>query len=86
MNGTYGAETIERAPAWREFEPLTTTDSACCCCAAPVVMAILPLTEPGGDPADLLLCGHHLRASRVALRAAGAVVFDASGDVVRLTS
>jgi hypothetical protein len=37
---------------------------------------------PGREPADLLLCGHHYRISREALKAAGAVAFDASGMIV----
>ena len=31
---------------------------------------------------DLLLCGHHYRVSRVALRAAGAAVYDEAGLLV----
>ena len=30
-------------------------------------------------PVDLLLCGHHYRVSQVALRAAGAAVYDETG-------
>ena len=30
-------------------------------------------------PVDLLLCGHHYRAGRAALRAAGATAYDAAG-------
>jgi hypothetical protein len=30
-------------------------------------------------PVDLLLCGHHYRAGRAALRAAGATVYDEAG-------
>lgn len=51
-----------------------TAERACCCPARPVVVAVLP-PRPGRDhPTDLLLCGHHYRASRDALRAAGATV------------
>ena len=38
---------------------------------------------PGRDyPTDLLLCGHHYGASRLALAAAGAAVYDATGRTV----
>ncbi len=33
-------------------------------------------------PVDLLLCGHHYRVSRAALRAAGATVYDEAGLLV----
>jgi hypothetical protein len=55
---------------------------ACCCLAKPVVAAVMP-PAPGRDHAtDLLLCGHHYRASREALVAAGAAVFDDAGRPV----
>jgi hypothetical protein len=66
------------APAidWRA---LRTASRACCCPARPVVVAVMP-PAPGRDhPADLLLCGHHYRASRAALGRAGAAVFDCAG-------
>jgi hypothetical protein len=44
----------------------------------------MPVTDPEREPTDLLLCGHHFRASLAALAAAGAVAFDASGTLVRL--
>ena len=97
MDATPGTETIERVAAatravvtdarygpWRDFEPLPTLRPACCCCAKPVVKVVMPVTDPECDPTDLLLCGHHFRASVAALVAAGAVVFDASGALVRL--
>jgi hypothetical protein len=43
---------------------------------------MMPPRAPGREPADLLLCGHHYRISREALKAAGAVAFDASGMIV----
>ena len=43
------------------------------------MVAVMP-PAPGLDhPTDLLLCGHHYRASRSALAAAGAVVFELGG-------
>jgi hypothetical protein len=61
---------------WRAVQQ---ADHACCCPARPVVIAIMP---PGGrrpHQTELLLCGHHYRASRQALRAAGATVLDIKG-------
>jgi hypothetical protein len=56
-----------------------TAERACCCLAKPAVAAVLP-PVPGRDHAtDLLLCGHHYRASRHALDAAGAMIMDEHG-------
>jgi len=57
-------------------------EPACCCPARPVVRVVMPLTETRPEPVDLLLCGHHYRASQVALRAAGAAVYDRRGTVI----
>jgi hypothetical protein len=51
-----------------------------------MVTAVMPATPGRPDPADLLLCGHHYQASRAALEAAGAVVFDETGAVVKSAS
>jgi len=45
---------------------------------------MMPPTATRRHPVDLLLCGHHLRASEAALRAAGATVYDSAGAVVML--
>jgi hypothetical protein len=53
---------------------LWAAERACCCPAKPAVIAVLP-PAPGRDhETDLLLCGHHYRASRDALEAAGATI------------
>ena len=62
--------------------PFSVTDQACCCPARPVVMVILPATADRPFPEDLLLCGHHFRVNERALRAAGAVAYDATGAPV----
>ena len=49
---------------------------ACCCPARPVVKVIMPPTPDRPHPVDLWLCGHHYRASIVALQLAGATVED----------
>ncbi len=57
-------------------------ERACCCPARPAVVAVLP-PAPGRDhETDLLLCGHHYRASRDALEAAGATVMVEGGQPV----
>jgi hypothetical protein len=67
-------------PAGRYF--LWTAERACCCLAKPAVVAVLP-PAPGRDHAtDLLLCGHHYRACRHALGAAGARIMDETGQPV----
>lgn len=60
-----------------QTESLRFTDPAvpsrsCCCPARPAVKVVMP--PVGGRPhsVDLWLCGHHYRASRAALTAAGA--------------
>jgi hypothetical protein len=59
-------------PVWRE-------DRACCCPAQPVVRVIMPPTAERSHSVDLLLCGHHFRVSRRALKAARARIEDLPG-------
>jgi hypothetical protein len=47
---------------------------ACCCPARAVVRVIMAPTPARPHSVDLLLCGHHYRASRQALAAAKATV------------
>ena len=54
-------------------------ERACCCPARPVVRVMMPATATRPEPVDLLLCGHHYRASQAGLRAAGASVYDRQG-------
>jgi hypothetical protein len=59
------------------WAPVAASARACCCPAAPVVQVVL--APPAGcDPVELLLCGHHYRASRPALRD-GTPVYDVDG-------
>lgn len=55
------------------------TEHACCCSARPAVVAVMPPGRGRGHRTELLLCGHHYRASRVALAAACATVVDMTG-------
>ncbi len=57
-------------------------ERACCCPARPVVRVVMPATASRPVPVDLLLCGHHFRASRAALLAAGAAVYDNRGVLI----
>jgi hypothetical protein len=54
-------------------------DQACCCSAKPMVRVIMPPTQARAYETDLLLCGHHYRASRQALAAAAARVRELPG-------
>jgi hypothetical protein len=45
-----------------------------CCPARPMFKIVMPPTVTRPRPVDLWLCGHHYRASRAALKSAGANV------------
>jgi hypothetical protein len=61
---------------------LWAAERTCCCPAKPAVVAVLP-PAPGRDhETDLLLGGNHYRASRDALKAAGATVLAEGGQPV----
>ena len=62
--------------------PIPVASRACCCPAAPAVTVIMPPTADRSHSVDLLLCGHHYRASQAALRAAGATAYDSSGTLI----
>jgi hypothetical protein len=49
-------------------------ERSCCCSAKPGVVAVMPPSADRRHQTDLLLCGHHYRASKRALAVAGAVV------------
>jgi hypothetical protein len=52
---------------------------ACCCAAKAAVQVVMPPAPARPRPTDLLLCGHHYRASRHALEAAQATVRELPG-------
>ena len=56
------------------------TDQACCCVARAVVRVVMPPAPGRPHETELLLCGHHYRASRAALSAAHASVHDLAGN------
>jgi hypothetical protein len=90
MTTNFAEHVVTRSelPHRRSLEPtiravcrdvLRKADHACCCSARPAVVAVMP-SAPGRPYAtDLLLCGHHYRASRAGLAAAGATIFDRDG-------
>jgi len=45
-----------------------------CCSAGATYRVVLPATGDRLEPAELALCGHHLRASRSALESRGAEI------------
>jgi hypothetical protein len=52
---------------------------ACCCAALPAVIAVLPPSAGRPSATDVLLCGHHYRASVAALAAREATILDIGG-------
>jgi hypothetical protein len=55
---------------------------ACCCAAGPAAVVIMPPAPGRTRPTDLLLCGHHYRATQIALAKAGGAFFTVEGDPV----
>lgn len=62
--------------------PIAVNDRACCCPARPMVTVVMPPTADRPYSIDLLLCGHHYRVNRAALRAAGATSYDQAGAAI----
>ncbi len=54
-------------------------DGACCCPAKAMVQVLMPPTAARPQETELLLCGHHYRASRRALAAVRARVRELPG-------
>jgi hypothetical protein len=50
-------------------------NQSCCCPSRPVARVIMPPTADRPYEVELLLCGHHLRASQRTLAAAGAEIY-----------
>ena len=93
MKGFMHRSAVTRAERAKLAEELTElglapgrTERACCCPARPAVRVIMPATACRPDPIDLLLCGHHYRASQTALQAAGAAVYDNEGVLIMGTA
>jgi hypothetical protein len=56
------------------ISPTGLADRACCCAARAMVQVVMPASTTRPHRTELLLCGHHYRASRQALATAGAAV------------
>jgi hypothetical protein len=69
---------LEDRAAWSG--PHDLGDRACCCPARPVVRVLIPPAPARPHSVDLLLCGHHYRASRAALAAAAVIMDDRRSD------
>jgi len=65
-----------------DWQAVQRAGHACCCPAKPVVIAVMPPAAGRRHSTGLLLCGHHYRASKQALAAAGATVWDINGTPV----
>ena len=74
-----GTRRLGRAHDDIDWPALRLATRACCCPARPVVIVIMPPALGRPHRTDLLLCGHHYRASRHALAAAGASAFTLDG-------
>lgn len=76
-----GAETSVDEPG-SPPTPFAQAERACCCPGRPVVTVLMPPGQGRSHVTDLLLCGHHFRASRPALHAVGATAYDEAGHLV----
>jgi hypothetical protein len=56
-------------------------DRADCCSAQPLFRVVMAATADRPHPAELLMCGHHLRASQGALLTRGVSIYDAQGHL-----
>jgi len=65
--------------AARQARPPVVADQACCCVAKAVMRVVMPPAPGRPHETELLLCGHHYRASRQALAAAHARVIELPG-------
>jgi hypothetical protein len=63
-------------------QPTLRTNRADCCTAAAAYRVVLPVTPTRDRPAELLLCGHHLRDHARELRDKCAAIFDAENRLV----
>lgn len=61
---------------------LSIGERADCCTAPAMFSAVLPVTVAAQHPRSLLLCAHHFRAHRAALKRSGADVYDQDGVLV----
>lgn len=73
------ASTVEVADTELTSEPVPFAgETADCCIARPLYRVVLPVPAGAPPAPDLLLCGHHFRASTDGLTRARAAVFDSA--------
>jgi hypothetical protein len=78
--GTAAAEQPVAAEPQAVYQPTRRhSGRACCCPAQPAVIVMMPPIAARPTETELLLCGHHFRASQLALAAAGAMILDIRG-------
>jgi hypothetical protein len=65
-----------------QVEPAWVLETACCCPSRPAVRVVMPATRERPRPAELLLCGHHYRASSERLVRSRAAVYDQDGALI----
>jgi hypothetical protein len=65
-----------------QAEPGWALEVACCCPSRPAVRVVMPASADRPRPAELLLCGHHYRASRERLVRSRASVYDRAGALI----
>jgi hypothetical protein len=66
-----------------DVRALSVAARSCCCLARPAVLVMMPPSADRPHATDLLMCMHHYRTAQQQLAAAGALVADASGQVIR---
>ena len=66
----------------QQAEPAWVLEVACCCPSRPAVRVVMPVAPDRPRPAELLLCGHHYRASRERLVRSRAAVYDRAGALI----
>jgi hypothetical protein len=70
----------------QQAEPAWMLEVACCCPSRAAVRVVMPVAADRPRPAELLLCGHHYRASRERLVRLRASVYDRNGALIASAS
>jgi hypothetical protein len=66
----------------QQAEPAWALEMSCCCPSRPIVRVVMLATTERPRPAELLLCGHHYRASSEHLVRSRASVYDRAGALI----
>jgi len=76
------ATPVTRPAVARSRTAIAVTERSCCCAGPPTYRVLIPASAARPHATDLLLCGHHYRASRAELTRTSAAVFDADGALI----